>query len=43
MSKARVPKCKEASYMPPSEIEEIRDAILDKGAWLKTMSEKKIP
>ncbi len=29
--------------MPPSEIEEIRKDILDKGAWLKTMSEKKFP
>ncbi len=43
MSKARVPKRKEASYMSPSEIEEIRNDILDKGAWLKTMSEKKFP
>ncbi len=43
MSKARAPKHKEASYMSPSEIEEIRNDILDKGAWLKTMSEKKFP
>jgi hypothetical protein len=43
MSKARVPKRKEASCMPPSKIEEIRNDILDKGAWLKTMSEKKFP
>jgi hypothetical protein len=44
MSKARAPKRKEASYyMTPSEIEEIRHDILDKGAWLKIKSEKKFP
>ena len=44
MSKARAPKRKEASYyMTPSEIEEIRHDIRDKGAWLKTKSEKKFP
>ncbi len=29
--------------MSPSEIEEIRHDILDKGSWLKTKSEKKFP
>jgi hypothetical protein len=44
MSKARAPKRKEASYyMTPSEIEEIRHDIRDKGVWLKTKSEKKYP
>jgi hypothetical protein len=43
MSKARAPKRKEASYMSPSEIEDFRNDILEKGAWLKTKSEKKFP
>lgn len=43
MSKARAPKRKEASYMPPSDIEEIRNDILEKGTALKNLSEKKFP
>jgi hypothetical protein len=43
MSKARAFKRKEASYMPPSEIEEICNDIFEKGMLLKTVSEKKFP
>ena len=43
MSKARAPKRKEASYMSPSEIEEIRGEILEKGRLLKTAIGKKFP
>jgi len=43
MSKARAPKRKEASYMSPSKIEEIRDEILEKGRVLKTLNKKKFP
>ena len=42
MSKARAPKRKEV-YTPPSDFEEIRDVILEKGTLLKTMSGMKFP
>jgi hypothetical protein len=42
MSKSRAPKRKE-EYTSPSEIEEIRDDILEKGTVLKTLSGKKFP
>jgi hypothetical protein len=42
MSKARAPKRKE-EYTSPSDIEEIRDDILEKGTVLKNLSEKKFP
>ena len=42
MSKARAPKHKE-EYTSPSEIEEIRDNILEKGTLLKTVSGMKFP
>ena len=42
MSKARPPKRME-EYTAPSEIEEIREDILEKGTLLKTVSEKKFP
>jgi hypothetical protein len=42
MSKARAPKRKE-EYTSPSDIEEIRDDILEKGTVLKKLSEKKFP
>ena len=42
MSKARAPKRKE-EYTSPSDIEEIRNDILEKGTVLKKLSEKKFP
>ncbi len=42
MSKSRAPKRKE-EYTSPSEIEEIRDDIFEKGMALKKLSGKKFP
>ena len=43
MSKARAPKRKEASYMPPSDFDVIRGDILEKGRVLETAIGKKFP